>query len=554
MDNALILYAVKSAISIALFYGVYMLCLKNDTFLKLRRFYFLFAILFSLTFPVISLELPAQPESTNNFPVPTYWLSQLEPANDLVMEQSTESVVSIWTILIVGFAIVSLFLIFKFVLELAHIIRFRITNTSDKIGSIRVIKLNDTENTVFSFFNWVFISSETKKDHEWEEMIIHEQVHAQQFHSFDVILMEIVTIFFWWNPFVWLLKKEMKINLEYLADEGVLKAGFDSKSYQYTLLQVSTKNAGIPFINNFNVSQLKKRIIMMNKKKSSIIKSAKYLLILPIGFALILGNAVQASPELNINFGSEESLSKQISVQDNSPSFPGGVSEMQRFLSSNIKYPIEAQEKDLQGEVWVNFTVKKTGEVLDVKLIKKADPLLDNEIMRVVKSMPKWESGDADLNTTLPFVFALRKEGVKAITPSDDQEHTMIVGYGSAPKVQTVNNNQQKNKPFVTVEEMPRFPGGEAAMHKFLSDNMKYPVDAFEAGIQGRVVVRYVVDEEGNVKDATVIRGRNQSLENEALRIVNLMPKWEPGKQRGKAVAVYYTLPVVFKLNKNKTE
>lgn len=107
---------------------------------------------------------------------------------------------------------------------------------------------------------------------------------------------------------------------------------------------------------------------------------------------------------------------------------------------------------------------------------------------------------------------------------------------------------ERKDRPFVTVEQMPRFEGGEEKMMQFIADTLHYPVVAQEAGIQGRVVVRFVVDKEGKVTDPTVIRGIDPSCDKEAVRIVKLMPKWTPGKQNGQNVAVYYTLPIVFRL------
>lgn len=106
----------------------------------------------------------------------------------------------------------------------------------------------------------------------------------------------------------------------------------------------------------------------------------------------------------------------------------------------------------------------------------------------------------------------------------------------------------KEEKPFTTVEQMPSFPGGQEAMMKFIADNLKYPVPAQEAGIQGRVTIRFVVTKDGNISDVTVVRGIDKLCDNEAVRVVKAMPKWNPGKQNGRAVAVYFNLPVVFRL------
>ena len=183
--------------------------------------------------------------------------------------------------LIALFAIgaVSLIYALRFIMQLFCILKLKVGHDSEKLDTCCIVKIKDSKISPFSFFRWIFIGSQIDEEEKLKEIIAHEMVHVRQLHSVDVLLAEILCIFFWWNPFVWLLKKEIKINLEYLADEGVLKEGFSPKEYQYILLQVSSVNTGIPIINNFNVSQLKKRITMMNKNRTSLGKATKYLLL-----------------------------------------------------------------------------------------------------------------------------------------------------------------------------------------------------------------------------------------------------------------------------------
>lgn len=115
-------------------------------------------------------------------------------------------------------------------------------------------------------------------------------------------------------------------------------------------------------------------------------------------------------------------------------------------------------------------------------------------------------------------------------------------------EITIADNTPLDEKPFVTVEQMPSFKGGESAMNKFITDNIKYPASAKENGIQGRVTVRFVITQNGKITDIKVIRGIDPACDKEAIRIVESMPDWEPGKQNGKAVSVYYTLPIKFSL------
>ena len=132
------------------------------------------------------------------------------------------------------------------------------------------------------------------------------------------------------------------------------------------------------------------------------------------------------------------------------------------------------------------------------------------------------------------------------INMEDDQSKAQIQTYTPPPPPKQVEEEEEEI--FVVVENQPEFPGGQAAMMKFLSENIKYPVIAQENGIQGRVICNFVVERDGSITDVQVVRGVDPSLDKEAVRVIQSMPKWKPGMQRGKPVRVRFTLPVVFRL------
>ncbi len=131
------------------------------------------------------------------------------------------------------------------------------------------------------------------------------------------------------------------------------------------------------------------------------------------------------------------------------------------------------------------------------------------------------------------------------IEDSEADEHTVV---DVAPVIKQEKEEEEEAQVFFIVEEMPEFPGGELALRKFIATSIKYPVIAQENGIQGKVYVNFVVDKDGSITNAKVARGVDPSLDKEALRVVNSLPKWKPGKQRGKAVKVSYTVPINFVL------
>lgn len=290
---------------------------------------------------------------------------------------------------------------------------------------------------------------------------------------------------------------------------------------------------------------------MMNRKKSSIFASLKYLLIVPVGVALLLGNAVQATPEL-INVATEELLPavKQDPVKkgniylmvDQMPSYPGGEAQMQRFIQTNLRYPVKAQEAKVQGRVVIRFVVTETGEIEDVSIARSLSAECDAEAMRVVKAMPKWSPGKYKGKTVpvyfnVPFVFKL--SGGKSSNKGNKTD---------VAKLEAGRSGNSALKPLVTVEQMPTYPGGDSEMQKFIQSNLKYPAEAQKAKIQGRVTLRFTVSNTGEVGGISVVRGISAECDAEAVRVIKAMPKWNPGKQNGQAVAVYYNLPIQFKL------
>ena len=363
---------------------------------------------------------------------------------------------------------------------------------------------------------------------------MHEQTHARQWHSVDVIVSEIVNIICWFNPFSWLLKGEIRLNLEYLADNKVTETMEDSKQYQYHLLGLAHTHSKTGLYNNFNVSQIKNRIIMMNKKRTRTTGRIKYALFAPLAAALLIASNISCTSTENQEANTEAIASRAVEgevfrVVEEMPEFVGGMGECMKYLAANIKYPTEAIEKGIQGRVIVQMVVTKEGYIADTKIARGIDPLLDAEALRVVSGMPKWKPGKqrgqaVNVMYTLPVMFRLDGDADKKETATPKEADTQ-----TEAKV-------DENTIFQVVQEMPEFPGGMAECMKWLGKNVNYPATAMEKGIQGRVIIQFVVERDGSITEPTVARGIDPDLDKEALRVVSAMPNWIPGKQRGQAV------------------
>lgn len=215
-----------------------------------------------------------------------------------------------------------------------------------------------------------------------------------------------------------------------------------------------------------------------------------------------------------------------------SPEFPGGFEALEQWKKQHIIYPEQAIQSGTEGQVVVRFIIRETGEVTDAEILRSIDPALDKEALRLVNSMPKWMPG---------------KQDGKAVSVRWDEPVTFTLPTAENNVVME-SETKEDNKVYDVVEQQPSFPDGQGALMQWLIDNIKYPVIAAENGIEGRVMVQFIVNKNGDLSDVRVARGVDPSLDKEALRLISIMPKWIPGKQNGKIINVRYTLPITFKL------
>ena len=491
-------------------------------------------------------------------------------------------------------------LFIRFIMQLTSIILLRIQCKVTEIQGVRVQILNKASGP-FSFFHWIFVHPESHTQEELAEILTHEQTHAHQLHSADIMFSELICIACWFNPFIWLMKREIRNNLEYMADQRVLQTGYDYKVYQYHLLGLAHNKAAATLYNSFNVLPLKNRIKMMNKKRTKEIGRTKYLLFLPLAALLLIISNIEAVARTTKNFAREviqtvekstEQVTKatgqipeqatveevtipkeipaDIDITDKDPSaimqkvnteddddifdvveempvFPGGQTGLMEFIAKNLRYPVKAQKEGIQGRVIARFIVEKDGSVSNLAVARRsASSELDVEAIRVLSTMPKWTPGkqrgkEVRVKYTVPIAFRLSGPEVEEIKDSKLME-VVVVGY--APKDDIIT-------PEVVLESaeiMPKYPGGASGLMSYLARNIKYPFDAQQSKTQGRVVIQMIVNKDGHVISPKVIQSVSPSLDAEAIRVVMGMPRWEPGKNDGQTVAVQYTLPITFKL------
>nr|NQU92806.1 M56 family metallopeptidase [Bacteroidota bacterium] len=281
--NQLISYLIQSGVSLILLYAIYWLFLRRDTFFMVNRTYIVATILFSLFFPLLQIQLPFNQNSQGTF----YVMLDAITINSSTIKGTISSHLNTFQILsVIWLTGICIFLI-RFLFQLGQIM-FMVR----KYGISHQEGLNlvfiDRNYSPFSFFNLIFINRKELNETNIKEVISHEQVHIRQNHSADLILLEIMTIIQWFNPFVWFYRISLKSIHEYLADEGILKQGFNRINYQNLLLQQSTGFQVNDMTNNFNHSLIKKRIIMMTRNKSNYMAKLKVFLVTPVALFLVV--------------------------------------------------------------------------------------------------------------------------------------------------------------------------------------------------------------------------------------------------------------------------
>ena len=536
-------YFLKINVAIALFYAFYRLFFYKDTFFAWRRTALLCFFAVSAAVPLLNIQ---------------HWIVQQEPMAamadlyatvvlpELTLTPQPETDWQQLTVdgIVITYWLVAFLLAVRFFAQLVGIFRLARRCPTQKIDGTNVHLLPRAEGP-FSFFRWIFVCPEAHTNEELNEILTHERTHARQWHSIDVLVGELACIVCWFNPFAWLMKREIRTNLEYMADEKVLETGHDSRTYQYHLLGLSHHKAAATIYNSFNVLPLKKRIIMMNKRRTRAIGRTKYLMFLPLAALLMIVSNIEAVAR----------ATQKITAEVIEAVTPAEIPNVQP-QPENIA-PLPQQEK--------SDKVTYKGKIVD----EAGNPLSDVQIVtdrkfQSITTSTVNDKGEFRIETSPEASIAFLYKGKDA----------QILGWGWAGNPETLakmdSNNmvivlkpqQVINAPtdgdedvFEVVENMPEFPdGGMPGLMKYLSTNIRYPEAAHKAGTQGRVTVQFVVGKDGSIGNVSILRGVDPALDAEAIRVISGMPKWKPGTQKGEPVNVKYTVPVMFRLTPKPVE
>lgn len=550
-----LIYMLKTALCLSVFYLFYRFWLSKETFHRFNRMVLIGLILVAFVIPSLKVSqnfhLPQIEQVFERLNIPEeeteqeHDLQKMEQVTTTTLHTQLEKERSDFTILTLGnlgflYLGGALLLLLRYIFSIACIYRL-IRNSEKKCwkGKIRLV-VHQQNVAPFSWRHYIVLSRQDLEEYG-EEIIAHEYAHIMHKHFRDLLLAEICLLFQWFNPAMWLFRKELKTVHEFEADESVLKAGIDAKKYQLLLIQKTVGTRLYSMVNSFDHSSLKKRITMMLKKKSNPWARLKYLYVLPLAAIAV---AAFARPEISSELDEISAVkvndltaimkTEEVKSPEKHPAKEIKVQGQVLEKSTNapvvgasviIKGTTSGTITDLDGNFVISMPVGATLSVSYINM-KTKELTITEKLIEKIKSLKVYLEGEITTKT----------------------QEVVVVGYGGGEEA------SDEVPVFQVVEEMPEFPGGMGECLKFLGKNIKYPVEAQKAGVQGKVIVQFVVEKDGNIANPKVVRSIDPDLDGEAIRVISIMPKWKPGMQKGQPVRVKYTVPVTFRLDGKDTK
>ena len=531
------IYSLKVAFCLIAFYLVFKLLLSKETFHTFNRWVLLLVMVVSILLPWLKVTTAEPTAIAEGMISLESIIASAEVVNDDTQE-GLSAIQLLFIIYIIGIAVFFLREVVS-VVRLFRLIRRGTPLTAEQAGvsqhGVQVVVMKN-EIAPFSWFRHVVLSEKDFRENP-REILTHELAHIRLGHSWDVAVCNLLIICQWWNPAAWLLKRELQNVHEFEADEAVINRGVDAKQYQLLLIRKSVGERLFSMANNLNHQSLKKRITMMTTKKSSPWQKAKVLVALPMA-AL----AVVAFANPDVERVAEQVETESQAVVEKAKADVAGVE------TAAEQQPTEKQEvTDEQGK---NVSVK--GVVVQKEdgnpIVGVAVTVRGTKIGAVTDVDGKFHIDNVPVGSWIDVFMIDCEIGSLQVTEQNASNLHFAIAFDGPSSSKSPGSDA-----FDVVEEMPVYPGGMPAMMDFFNKNMKYPKEAFDAKQEGRVIAQFVVEKDGSITDAHIVKSVSPALDAEALRIVNAMPNWTPGRQNGKPVRVKYTVPISFKLTGGET-
>ena len=527
-----LIYDLKVAALIAVFYFCYRLLMERETMHRLNRIVLLSSIVLSLVLPlcVITLHKTIEVEQVPVVDTAELVVADLEATS---VEDSTNLLQPyiIFAVFIIGFVCRLIYIANSY----RHLRRMIKDSEQHSLEDGVTLAVVDLPVAPFSWMHTIVLS---RIDYEERNpsILVHERGHILQHHSWDIVFVEALTALQWFNPVVWLLRRDLRTVHEYEADAAVLSSGSDVSQYIQLLMRKAMGTKACILANGINNSTIKKRINMMLLNKSSRYNSLKLLAMLPIiGVSLAL-NAETVTDVVYKN----DPPQKQVPVKK-------GKKNSTIKLGSNQTIKVVEQENAQAAEQLQSYTTElQKAKQNPAIILLNTKPNGEEPLLIVDGKTVTREDIQALSPESVANIVVMKEEA--AIKSYGENAKNGVIIITTKKRQEEIDNEPKQPDVFDVVEGMPQFPGGAAALMQYLSQNIRYPKEAMEAKTQGRVIVQFVVEKDGSISGVHVVKSVNPQLDAEALRVVNAMPNWTPGTQNGQTVRVKYAVPISFRL------
>ena len=420
-------WMILSTLATGLFYGLYCLTLRRDRWLQLSIVYLVTTLWFSVVFPWFTLPENLAAASQKVIPTEGYMMT-LDEID--ISANAAAHTINLTDIHFIGIALCLAYLLVQLGVQAIAIARLRRRHTVYKAadgfdiprGSSLILLDDDT--APYSFFNQIVVGTRGLNDDELRCILAHESYHVSHNHTYDLLAAWLLCCGAWFNPFAWLIMREIRAVQEFQADAASVGA-CGREDYLHLLSRQVTGTGYGHITNNFQSINIKKRIVMMNKMKTRF-GAWKVLAALPVAAVLLMVGCKPATEkavdqeEIPFEYSGEDKSAPMdadtdqvFQVVEVDPEFPGGMEALIKYLSENIKYPEQAKKDKIQGKVYISFVVEKDGSVADAKVLRGIGGGCDEEALRVVNAMPKWTPGKqlgepVRVQFNLPVVFKLQ--------------------------------------------------------------------------------------------------------------------------------------------------
>ncbi len=513
------------AATVAVLWLVYRFLFRNSNRLHFNRFFLLTSMLLALAMPLLGLlsgiEVP-QMATLKQQLFNGIMLNEVIVTPDgqpvlpevTVTTNATPSRFSVWQVIggiyLLGVSVMTLL----FLIKLGRLVVLIIRSPKRKMDGCTAV-FTGKEQGSFSFFRYAFFPNENVDP----DIMRHEMSHIEHHHSWDILFAEVMMILQWFNPFIYLYKKELQSLHEYQADRDVVATGVDKKNYMMLILQQCTAVDFSGMSNNFSLILTKKRIKMITKNEKAKGLWWRLLATLPVLAILMIANTKVTAQDASTKL-SNQAVDKPITV------------EMGQFeIFDDDGTPMQLKDTLIYSDdgSYVKFETSdgfqpETGEPCKKLTVTSYDA--DGNQRNNFFITETERRGDTSTYTIEPFTLSV---------------HLFEQLFDLA--------TYEEDTVYQIVEQMPQYTGGEEAMMKYVAENIKYPQAAKDKNIGGRVFVSFVIEKDGSVNEVKVMRGIGGGCDEEAVRVIKGMPKWKPGIQKGKPVRVSYMMPLNFKLS-----